>query len=301
MSRQLKSKSDLSLFRVGAVVVLFHPDKDLKNRLESYCHGMQRVYALDNSPLPLATYEIASLPVGVEYRWNQGNLGLAAALNLGIQYLKSDGCSWVLTMDQDSRFVENGIQGLLKIAEGSSIHTALVVPRIILSEEKLHTQDLRSAPKKNKGGGIESITVAMTSGSLYRMDAIEKAGGFDESLFLDYVDYDMCLKIRRLGLKGIRANSVELLHRLGALQTQTILKWQFRPTHHNPIRRYYITRNRLELMWRYPSFATIELWAFCKDVVKVTLFENQRGKKWMMMFKGAFDFARRRFGKLNGV
>jgi GT2 family glycosyltransferase len=45
-----------------------------------------------------------------------------------------------------------------------------------------------------------------------RAETFRAAGGFEESLPLNYNDVDYCLKLRRAGLRVVYAPAVELLH-----------------------------------------------------------------------------------------
>jgi rhamnosyltransferase len=74
-------------------------------------------------------------------------------------------------------------------------------------------------------------------------------------------------------------------------------------TNHSAIRRYYITRNRLDLVCRHglysPLFVGTELYKILGEWLKVLLFEQDKWRKSTFIFKGAFDFLRRRFGKIS--
>jgi hypothetical protein len=69
---------------------------------------------------------------------------------------------------------------------------------------------------------------------------------------------------------------------------------------HAPTRRYYITRNSLELSARYAAFDW--LWSLRNAIhlvdanLSALAFEDRRGAKAKAMIQGAWHFAIRRFG-----
>ena len=71
-------------------------------------------------------------------------------------------------------------------------------------------------------------------------------------------------------------------------------------TNHSPLRRYYMTRNRLHVgrMYRdrFPEFRRFEMTQLTKDVVKILLHERQKITKLRMMARGFRDYRHGRFG-----
>jgi rhamnosyltransferase len=121
----------------------------------------------------------------------------------------------------------------------------------------------------------------------------EALGGFDEALFIDYVDVDYCLKVGRRGRGVMVAAAAKLHHRLGARQPGRFLGKDFRPTHHAAFRHYYMARNRVQLWrrhaWTVPHWALFDLCFATFNGFRVLAFEDRkRGKLKAMMF-GMWD------------
>jgi rhamnosyltransferase len=135
----------------------------------------------------------------------------------------------------------------------------------------------------------------MTSGNLLSVAAWEAMGGFDEGLFIDQVDHDLCLRMHRGGFEVLRCRDAHLHHRLG-----TTVKHRFPvtnyATHHSSLRRYYITRNRLEMVRRFgkefPEFRKREMSAQWRELGKIVLYEDRKVEKLKMAWRGYRDYRR---------
>lgn len=133
-----------------------------------------------------------------------------------------------------------------------------------------------------------------------RLDAAIAVGGFDERLFIDYVDHDFCLKLRRRGFRVLQATAAQLLHSLGSMDRRLLLVKRINVTHHVAVRRYYISRNRLVLWQRYrrqePVWVLRDVRRFFSEAVYMLLFEREVSKKLRMMARGIRDALNGRLG-----
>ena len=94
--------------RLLAVVVLYHPGKDLTGNINSYLPQVDRLLLWDNTPgggkeqLPLSGI---THPERLEYRGCGRNVGIGTALNDAVAYAREHGYTHLLTLDQDSYFL----------------------------------------------------------------------------------------------------------------------------------------------------------------------------------------------------
>jgi len=267
-----------------AVVILYHPDKGLRERVETYLKEVSRVVLIDNSEPP--TEWLAPWNEKIEIIRNPSNLGIGAPLNMAARY---EGYGWLLTMDQDSRFQEGSKEELKKVAINSD--AAIVSP--------FHLTPKATVPKFTEP--TKKIKLTMTSGNLLRLSAWKTAGPFDEKLFIDSVDHEYYLRLRNNGFSLLRANNSILLHPLGEIRYKKFLFIKLKTTNHSALRRYYITRNRLYVSFRY-FFS--DFWFFfreMKELIKsffvVLLLDDDKLKKLRMMLLGVFDFLRGKYGR----
>jgi rhamnosyltransferase len=272
---------------LAGVVVAYRPGASAAANIASYRAGLGFLAIVDNSPGPNPALRELAEPGRCAYLWDGRNQGMAAALNLGAGLALERGADWLLTMDQDSRFAPGALERLAAFArerEGAGI----VSP--------WHRLDAEERPPS---APWEEIRVAMTSGNLLDLRAYRAAGPFLEKLFIDYVDHEYCLRLRRAGYRNFRVNGAVLEHSLGSLSRERFLAWTARPTHHSAERRYYTTRNRLFVMREYPAYAPTEAWFWVRELGKMAVFEKDRYRKLKYMAKGLRHFLGNRYGPLD--
>ncbi len=274
---------------IAGTVVLFNPEPDVAQNIKSYLSHLSLLVVVDNSTIPcLAIAETLKKNDSVLFISNASNMGIAAALNQGAREASLRGYHWLLTMDQDSYFEPPAIASFL---EGPKEYPSAAIlspfPRLQGKE----------ACRKEKEW--EEVPYAITSGSLVNLGIYNELGGFDERLFIDYVDYDFCFRVRKRGYKIIRLNRIDLHHSLGMIVEKRLLLWRFHPTNHSSVRKYYITRNRLLVLTKYQQMVLPELFAWVKEIVKMFLFEKDRFQKIRYMALGLYHYITGKYGPLD--
>ncbi len=267
-------------------MVAYNPDSKVVANIGTYLDALEFLLIVDNSPHENISLKLLEQTGRVAYRWDGTNYGIATALNMGAMEAINRGYGWMLTMDQDSHFQPGALEAMAACAREHD--------RIgILSPIHL----LESRRREATLTGCTEIKVAMTSGNLLSLEAYRAVGPFLDKLFIDYVDYEFCLRLNRFGYHNLRVNHADLVHSLGNLRKMKVLFWDFRPTHHSVLRRYYMTRNRLYVMRTYPFYAPAEAWAWAKELMKLVLFEKDRRVKLQSMVRGFRDFLIGRYGR----
>jgi rhamnosyltransferase len=197
-------------------------------------------------------------------------------------------------MDQDSKFLNNSLVDMInwinKNNNGNNI--GIISP--------YHLIDNNSIENINGDLIIDALTV-MTSGNLLNLSACTKIGKFIEKYLIDYIDHEYCLRLKKNGFSiKIIENSI-LLHKLGNTEIKKFLSHEIIVTNHNYIRRYYITRNRLDVLSKYlfsfPKFIYKDLKNFIMDWIKIILFENDKMNKNRSILLGIKDFLLNKYGK----
>ena len=97
------------MLNICGVVVLYNPDNSILDNIQSYISCIDKLYVIDNSDD--INCEIAEAIQNIHkciYISNNGNHGIAQALNVGVNKAIANRSDWVLTMDQDSRFEKGG-------------------------------------------------------------------------------------------------------------------------------------------------------------------------------------------------
>ena len=280
---------------IAGVVVLYNPAPSVVENIRSYANDIDFLFIVDNSETPdvgLTTLLRKTFP-RAEYISYGLNLGIAKALNAGAESALARGYKWLLTMDQDSK-------------AGNAMLHHLTAPLRPIEPEDIGVlapwhADINT-PEADAPTDVEEVATMMTSGNLLSLAAFRRVGRFEESFFIDYVDHEYCLRLRAWGYRILRVNRAVLHHHLGALRLHQRLGKHVVVSHHNFVRRDYITRNRWQVMRRYkarfPEFYRQEWKEFWRELFKILLFEEDKVRKMWSIAKGYVHFRQNRFGKL---
>ena len=115
-------------------------------------------------------------------------------------------------------------------------------------------------------------------------------GGFDEKLFIDQVDYDICLSMREKGYKIYEVGFIGFLHEIGEGKKKEFGKFQIKTWNHSPIRRYYGVRNAIWVAKKHNELNTIRaLLGALKHIFIIFIFEENKWKKLKAGLRGLKD------------
>jgi rhamnosyltransferase len=284
---------------VAAIVVTYHPDDNSLLNLRDLFPQVDHLIVVDNCSTreELAPLAAAAAALPFELIENPANLGVATALNTGIRRAIDLGADWILLFDQDSRVTPGFTATMLEAFRTSPLQErlGLLVPRYA---------DLRHgnilAPVRLPDG---TLAVTMTSGSLFRTRTLIEHGLFLDGLFIDAVDHEHCLRLRRAGLILAECQEATLLHSPATPQQFRLGgKLLFEITHYGPVRRYYQQRNRV-LMARiylrhFPGYCLQLMLTSLKDLVKIVFFEPRKLAKLKYFALGLRDGLLGRVGPL---
>lgn len=223
---------------------------------------------------------------------SKNNLGIAAALNRLMQWGYDRNYKWMLSLDQDSVCDKNYVVRMMPYLDIES-KLGIIAPVIV---------------DRNVGvvghNPVESymhVNTCITSGAISRISAWKEIGKYDESMFIDSVDFEFCYRMRKYGYGVIQVRDVKLLHELGESKKKRFFLWKIDVTGHSSFRKYYIARNNVYYPLKH------HLWLHfvrgnLRNVVLiciVILYENNKGKKISSILRGWRDAFSVR-GKCNG-
>jgi rhamnosyltransferase len=271
------------------VVVLYNPGDEVISNVASYLEQVEVLYAVDNSerPSPRTAAALGGSPK-VRYLPNNANLGVAGALNTGAEKAIAAGFDLLLTMDQDSRAAPDMVELMLECLAGEDMERVGIISPFHLT---------RGGGSPSRAGGCREVMTPMTSGNLLNLRVYLDAGPFRDDLFIDFVDNEYCLRLRRRGYRVLRAESAVLYHTVG----DTRRYGPFIATNHPPLRRYYKTRNRflVNRLYRrdFPCHCLFDRVRLIKEILSILLFEGEKLAKLRMMWLGYMDFRRGRYGR----
>ena len=289
--------------KISGVVVLYNPDDKVIGNIKSYIGLLDKLYVVDNSQIPNDNSKKFK-DKKIEYISNDGNKGIATALNVGARLALKEKAEWLLTMDQDSSFKKGALEKMIAFLKELK-RNSIMAEALGFNYDQLGVLSALQRTVMNKDDklvGLEYPLVVMTSGNLVNLDIYSKIGGFKDWLFIDAVDFEYCLNARKHGYEIVQINTAELNHNLGNTKKKVFLGKKMYITNHNATRRYYITRNRHYLYDMYKKdfdmYCKLELNMTKKELLKIWLFEDDKIKKTKAIYKGYRDYKKGKKGVL---
>jgi rhamnosyltransferase len=282
---------DVTFEKVAGVVILYNPAQNIIENINSYLYQIGHLFIVDNSEeMNPFIKELTKSSPKVDYIFNDDNLGVASALNIGAKKAIQKGFLYLLTMDQDSKAPKNLVVSLLKVAEDNS-SIGIVSP--------IHSNKFGTHIKKNpEVHGTESV---MTSGNLLSLSAYKKVGEYCNDFFIDYVDIEYCARLNYNKFSVLEIGNVVLEHNEANISEKRFLFKKYFPTNNTPSRMYYKTRNLLYFRERYkriyPLTLKNEYNTYFRNIIKIILFEKNKVLKLKMILLGIRDYIKRIKGR----
>ncbi|AWB85790.1 glycosyltransferase [Mycetocola zhujimingii] len=230
---------------VTAVISSFRPAESLIPNVDSIRHQVGRVIVVDDGSGPDFDDTLSAVAaMGAEVIRLPENLGIAHALNAGLDEARSGGADFVVTFDQDSS-VQDGfvdrLMGAWRLGVDSGHRIGFVVPEFF--------GDVRQATRRDRQGVLRTDRT-IQSGMLIPFSTIDTVGTFLSELFIDLVDTDFELRCDTAGLPGAAAAGLRFEHALGGQYRDHLFPAGSRfplatITLSTPFRYYYRARNRI--------------------------------------------------------
>jgi len=229
--------------------------------------------------------------------------GFAAGLDYAAITRKYD---WVWLFDQDSVPSADALEQLLRgLQYLDAKNTAILAPVCVHPETNTccpgHTwREGRFVPTPAEPGPhITLVDSVISSGSLVRREAIGEVGLPRADFFMDFVDYEHCVRLRRHGFKIAVVRDSLVHHALGDPSKFTVLGRTKYFADHAPWREYYMTRNEIFTVWLYfPEWRakSSTLYRLARHALEILLFGRQKFECLRMMYRGFLDGRARRLG-----
>jgi len=290
---------------VVALVTVYLPDEKIFESLEAIQRNCATVIVIDDgSP---AGYDaiLGRIEKSVDLVIRHGdNAGLAVALNNGIEAAVTKyGASHVVTFDQDTQPDDDYLAQALMALDKA---TAAGMDVALVCAGRNNDWTLQDVEQKL---GFNTAVEALQSGFLIPLSTVERIGNFRPSLFIDCVDIEYMFRGRAHGMESLIADSARIAHTVGdriAVKFRgrqvRVLGKRLEFSYHGPLRRYYITRNRLVLFRMYgrenPGWVRKHLLTETKIAFLCLLFGRNRPQQVLAFVAGVIDGVRGREGKI---
>lgn len=274
--------------KVVAGIVLFNPDlQRLNENINAVKNQVEQIIFFDNGSQNWNEikkfFKKNDLENNIKVLRSKNNKGIAYALNMIAVYAMNNGYEWLLTLDQDTVIKKD------LITKYSSFTNLKNIGQLSCAYKDRNSNKIYNLISKNKK--YCEVKECITSGALLNLRALKKIGGFDTDLFIDYVDFELCFALRKMGLKTYAINYVGMLHEVGHIKEVKIGQHVSIVLNQSSFRHYYMTRNELIVARRYPNEETLKyaLIIQLKVLGKVILFENNKFSKVNSILRGAKD------------
>ncbi|RIV22377.1 glycosyltransferase [Fibrisoma montanum] len=290
-STQRLSSNELDKRIVAGSVILYNSSTDVIENIRSYADQVDHLIVVDNSDAPIPEV-IAALTQfkSLTYISNEGNPGVAYALNRAAEAALTLGYTYLLTMDDDTRVPPGMVDAMLTYVSQQGPDTIGIVGAQSLPDQVQYT--------------AQDVWFTITSGNLLNLRAYAACGPFMESLFIDWVDHEYCFRLKANHYRVIELNYLPLIHRLGMFKEASVLGARVRKwISHSPQRMYYKARNSLYVMKMYEEFLPVSIRRFfyramVTDLINVVFFDSNKLQRLRFLLKAYQDYKRGRLGKL---
>lgn len=261
-------------------LVIYNPSLGELEFINTYINSVDKVYIYDNSDV-IHKEELAEIlkTTNYEYFFNGKNEGISIPFNNMMKIAEKESMDYMIMLDQDSKIEKKGINKLKDIINGNSYKKVFSCNVIFEGESQTYPEKLKT------------IKFAITSGTVIDISYFNTLHGYDEKLFIDGVDRDFCLKLAEANEMIYQMNNVFLFQQLGNRPKNLLGIYE-----HSPIRNYYIFRNRLYLMDKYPNvfqglikFKSKQL-SILKQYMSILLFEKDKMDKFRFIKKAKNDY-----------
>lgn len=272
---------------IAACIVTYNPElARFSECLSAVAEQVEHVFVVDNGSNETSGVEALCreydnaifVPLGE-------NKGIAAALNMGCTAADEKSCTAVLTLDQDS-ICEDGL--VEKLAAHLAKDVGIAAPWISYAGNEEYYDLPQDGPYE--------VEWTITSASLTSIDAWRKIGGFDEALFIDSVDRDFCIRLRRAGYRVVIDPATSLSHELGDMRCVRILGKVIHITNHSSFRKYYIARNKILLAKKGEISSAECVREISQEFFKALLLEDNKASKISRLMRGIVDGLQSRMG-----
>lgn len=277
------------MIKLTAAIILYHYDGKIINNAIELSKLFRYIIVFDNNEEAVTNNAIDELKKinNVFYFSKNKNKGLAYGLNYCCNRALKMGNDWIVLLDQDSKMSKEDIEKMEHFILKEDMDGTLGIAASAV-------KDNWRVPKQQK---VKRKDVVITSGMFLKLSAFKEVGLFNQKLFLYYVDFDYCLRMREKKYRILQNMGVIMEHNCFDDQDT---KGGYKVNKYTAIRHYYSIRNWLYMKRRFPkekAFLERER-ENCKErIEEMIYFDSGRCKKVLALLLGILDYYRKKFGE----
>jgi len=282
--------ANLSKNKICCLIITFNPDESIFKLIETIENQVNSIIVVDNksSNSVINNLVIYSRHKGISLILNKQNLGIAKALNLGIEKAQELNYEWVITFDQDTMPFNNIVEII------SEVYNSYPCKEEIGSIGVNFSVKNHESYFKFSNGRMYSVKdYLITSGNLISIKAFLEVGGFREDFFIDNVDLEYSLRLRRHKKVNLISRRWGMIHKTGDPVTKKVFGIVVGSSNHSASRRYYMARNHVLLskkyLLRFPYFIMKLNYFFIISLIQLMIVEDNKKSKMIASLKGVIN------------
>jgi rhamnosyltransferase len=288
---------------IASVTVAYNSEQVLPRQLEALLRQSSRleeVVVVDNASTDGTEKTLHEQYPQVTLLKLASNLGVGGGYAAGLAYAakKHD---WIWLLDADSVPRDDALEALLReLARLEDAREPVGMLASLASHSGTRTtypgwlwrHGLVVPPPELWQQPVCFVDAVISSGSLVRRQVVEEAGLPRADFFIDFVDYEYCLRVRGRGYRIGVVRSSSLEHSLGSPRRIRFLGHFTSWTDHVPWREYYMGRNQTYTVWHdYPHWRSKHyvIRELFRHAVGIILFGKHKWACLRMMVLGFLD------------
>lgn len=285
-----------------ALISLYHPSASVAQNVAAIAAQVDAVYLCDNSPISnFSMFAGMNIPANVHYTCFQENLGLSCAFN---KMLKDPCIGWndddfIIFFDQDSKITEGHIQKMLAEYINLQEHGFPIGCLGCVFFNTSHGAVEIPKARKPLLDGTYAVSGIITSSMLCTYHNLKSVDFWNEHIFLDMADWDLCWRLIAKGKLCCITELVILHHSVGSSEKK-IGPLKLRVG--QPIREYYQIRECLHLLTQPYTPLKYRIRFLAMLLIRSplhVLFLDQKKQRFRFILRGFFDFFRKKQGPLD--
>lgn len=260
-------------------IVLYNPTVGvLEKNIKRIIDDVDEVILVDNASTNISIVQDSLSESKISFITHKENKGLSYSYNEMIRYARTNRFDCLLLLDQDSVCSDGFVKEYrLNLRE----EFICLVPMIVHQNKEY--QKKFGEESENP---IDVVDSSINSGTCINLVGLPEDFVFDESFFIDCIDYDFFMRLKKKNLKIARVNSAKLYISLGNITRPRFIP--FFLYNYSPFRLNKQIQDRVKFIKKYAN-EPIARWVRLFSAVNfflIAFFEKQRLKKIKAMILG---------------
>lgn len=310
--------------KILAYITAFCDEVALHRCIQAICAqsmSVNEILIVDNSPSPLAQ-DIQGIPYFqkpvMTTLHHPENIGVGGGVSIALKTAMDENYDFLWLLDQDSLpnhdCLEELIHAFLAISQESSKSLGIVAPSIfdVVMQKSIgcasfdHYRFKEVIPEWDQLSFVE-CDAPIISGSLVSVAAARRTDLPKAGLFIDGVDLDYGLKIRKQGFNNIVISQAILHHHLGTPMAVIFKGVQHLIHNYSAMRTYYYYRNHtyLELSYAPSIYKPLALMhrtkVMLKELALTMLYRDHKIRRMYACCLGTLHGLQGKLGKADSL